>query len=412
MLRARVLEDHKKEKTEFLLKNKIHHLYAGPFPSYQGTPFYIRHLLRALGDAGVGVSLACYGVSGYVSVEKMYGVMRSYAWGQNLRSGPSFSKICFDASMLFKNIGAVWREKPSVLHAHGYEALCVAWMLKKMYGIPIVYHAHHVMGYELAGYFSSSILRKAMQHLGDGMDTFLPRCADALVVFDDDHKIFYRMAGIEEKKIHVIPAGIDPQEITSPETYLLDKLSVLLNHKKKWFLYAGNPDHYQNLDLLWRAFGLVVMKNPDAGLLIATPYPPHDFYRMCEKQLWKKNVHVYHCKTLEELKALHAYADVGVCPRSTWTGMPMKVLNYCAAGLPVVACRSACKHMLTSHEGVLTHAEPHSFAEGMLKMLGHERKKRVVLPDKFCVQNHVDRFLHVYQTVLHGNTGFNFSISA
>ena len=100
---------------------------------------------------------------------------------------------------------------------------------------------------------------------------------------------------------------------------------------------------------------------------------------------------------------MFATADIGLSPRTLWTGAPIKILNYLASGLQVVACRSAARHILTATCGLLVEGTADAFAEGVLRLLddpaGTPEKRRRVF-DRYRMDNQIAQYEQVYRRVL------------
>ena len=371
-------------------------LAACPFPTHQGTQVFIRHLATALANAGHEIHLVTYGYGEYCGEEKFIHHPAA-AINCGLRSGMHWRKPAADAALLHAAWQVIEKYDCQLIHAHNVEALGVGTLLKQMLRRPVIYHCHNAMGAELPTYFAGKTARYMASMVGEQIDRYLPTQANAVITFDPDHKALHELYGIHERNIYVIPPGLDGQEIRNPLSADVRQLSEQLG-PGPWVLYAGNPDGYQNLSLLYDAFAVVRRHHPTAGLLIATQHAPSAFSPPRDLPIV---VHQYH--DIKELRALFALAQVGVCPRVLWTGAPIKVLNYLAAGLPVVACRSATRHIITSDGGIATEPQPEAFGRAIVALL---RKKEAMSHrtargfERFRVRDHVPLYESMYQRVL------------
>lgn len=371
-------------------------LAACPFPTHQGTQVFIRHLATALAHAGHDIHLVTYGYGEYHGEEKFIHHPTAHVHC-GLRSGMHWLKPAADAALLHAAWQVVEKYDCQLIHAHNIEALGVGVILKQMLRRPVVYHCHNALGAELPTYFAGRAARYMASVVGDQIDRHLPTQANAVITFDPDHKALHELYGIAEQDIYVIPPGLDGQEIRNPVGTDVRRLSEKLG-PGPWVLYAGNPDGYQNLALLYDAFAIVQKHAPKARLLIATQHAPDAFSP--PKEL---SVVVHQYSDIKELRALFALAQVGVCPRTLWTGAPIKVLNYLAAGLPVVACRSATRHIITPNVGLATEPVPEAFGRAIVALLN---KKEVSSHraargfERFRVADQVPDYEHMYRRVL------------
>ncbi len=371
-------------------------LAACPFPTHQGTQVFIRHLATALADAGHEIHLVTYGYGEYHGEQNfMHHPAANVDCG--LRSGMHWLKPAADVALLHTAWQVLEKYDCQVIHAHNVEALGVGVLLKQMLRRPVAYHCHNAMGAELPTYFAGRAARYMASMLGEQIDRYLPAQANAVITFDPDHKALHELYGIQEENIYVIPPGLDGQEIRNPVTADVRRMSEKLG-PGPWVLYAGNPDGYQNLSLLYEAFAIVQRHNATARLLIATQHAPDAFTPPRDLPVV---VHQYH--DIKELRVLFALAQVGVCPRILWTGAPIKVLNYLAAGLPVVACRSATRHIITPNTGIATEAEPEAFGRAIVALL-HKKEamshRRARGFERFRVGEQIPQYEAMYRRVL------------
>ncbi len=372
-----------------------------PFPTRQGTQVIIRHLANALSRAGHDIHFITYGYGEYEE-EFPFHLHRAARVDVGLRSGPNLMKPAADAALMVTAARVAKAYKCDLWHVHNVEGLGLGALLKMQTGLPLVYHAHNAMGPELPTYFRANLMQAFASLIGDVIDRTLPRAADAVITFDPDHKALHEMYGIDEDRIHVIPPGLDGTEMVSPDRKMVSALRTQ-HGNGPWLLYAGNPDGYQNLPLMWRALAEVRRARPDVGLMVATHYDPETFSTELEEAGSPDGVVFHRYDSLEELKALFGLADIGLSPRTLWTGAPIKVLNYLAAGLPVVACRSATRHILTPACGRIVDSTSEALAAGILELLeegcGTPAARRRAF-ERFRIDDHVPAYEHVYKRVL------------
>lgn len=374
-----------------------------PFPTSQGTQVVIRHLATELARSGHDVHLVTYGY-GEPSDDFAFHMHRTPRIEAGMRSGPSLLKPAADAALLWTAARVSRAHRCDLIHAHNVEGLGVGALLKMQTGLPLVYHAHNAMGPELPTYFRAHLAQAFASLVGEVLDRTLPRAADAVIVFDVDHKALHEGYGVSAERVHVIPPGLDASELGEPATATLERARGELGDGR-WILYAGNPDAYQNLELLWAAMAIVRERAPAARLVVATRDYEPIFQAAVTAAGIADVVRVYSYRDLDELRALHRIAEVGVSPRSLWTGAPIKVLNYFAAGLPVVACRSGARHVVPPSAGTLVDDEPAAFAAAVVALLERSpaarrgRAQRRAF-ERFRIDRHVPLYERVYGQVL------------
>jgi 1,2-diacylglycerol 3-alpha-glucosyltransferase len=379
---------------------RIAMLAACPFPTSQGTQVAIRHLATALARHGHSIHLVTYGY-GEESASYPFALHRARRIDAGLRSGPSLRKPAADAALLWKAMQVCQQQRCQLLHAHNIEGLIVGLALKLRLDLPLVYHAHNAMGPELPTYFRGRWSQRLAALAGQLLDSTLPRLADATIVFDEDQMAHQRANGVAAGRLHVIPPGLDGSELDGADPREVSRWREQLG-PGPWLLYAGNADAYQNLDLLWRSMAELARRAPLVRLLVVTHHEAALFQpAIAAAKL--DNVTVVRPRDLEELRALYHLAEVGLCPRTLWTGAPIKILNYLAAGLPVVACRSGASHTLPPSAGRLVEADPAAIAAAALELLQGGRLLRRAehrLPAHFALERHLPQYDRLYADVL------------
>jgi polysaccharide export outer membrane protein len=100
-------------------------------------------------------------------------------------------------------------------------------------------------------------------------------------------------------------------------------------------------------------------------------------------------------------------ADVLVCPRTSWSGFPIKVLNYMAAGRPIVQARGSAHSITNGVSGLLYDDEdPGALAKTIQRVLRDPRLgeelgagARAALRENYVWPRVLPRVLMVYEAV-------------
>lgn len=299
----------------------MHILQVGtfPYPSPQGSQVYVKGIMRSLVAAGNQVTLLCYGHGvGEVTVEQQEGIQiirtPKIVGYQNMRAGPDWVKPWLDIVMALK----LRRLQPDIIHVHNYEAPVVTILAKllgrNLRGIPMVYSAHNIMGEELPTYFSSPMMKRITKHLGRLMDVTIPQMANHVIVLRKPSLESLRKLGCQQ--VSVVRPSVDPTKFKPVEE--LRQHCPLPLQNGQWVVYAGNPDAYQNLDILIEAMNHL----PNIGLVMVSASDTSHWQR--------EQGRILHVQTRSFFEVQHyiANADLAVVPRMQCTGFPIKILNY------------------------------------------------------------------------------------
>lgn len=312
------------------------HVAAMPFPTVQGTQAAVRAMIEAEHEAGLAPELVTYAHGGYEltppwPIHRIADVARD----RSLRSGPSWRKVVSDAQLAALVRRVAGSRSPEVVVAHHVEAAAAALAARAR---PLVFVAHTAVGLELPTYLPARAANLAAR-AGGALDVTLARRAGSVAA------VAPRLASILSERSRrevryvpvpwAIPPGMEPGDRQRSRTrFGLSPTAPVL-------LYAGNLDAYQGLDQLARAFAIVRGQREDARLLIATASDPDPL----ERALWslgcRDSVTFAPLADEPDRRAAHAAADVALVTRAVPGGLPIKLLDALARGVPTVTTRRA-----------------------------------------------------------------------
>jgi len=308
---------------------------ALPFPSPQGSQVHLRGTARALARRGHAVTVVCYGHGDPAPRGEGYTIRRlpRVPGYRRMRSGPDLVKPFLDLGLA----GLLTRIDADVVHAHNLEALGAALLARVHTGRPVVYDAHTLFEEELPTYLPRG--RRPARWLGRLADRALPARADAIATLSARALRGWAGLGIP---CALAPPGIDPADLAGVRPRRSGSGPVVV--------YAGNPDGYQDLPVLYAA----LRRLPEVRLRIVTaarwgPVPP--------------GVEVVHAPRWEDARAWIAGADAAAVPRTRCAGYPMKLLACLGLGLPTVIAAGSARGLPGEH--VVPDGDPAAFAEAL-----------------------------------------------
>ena len=310
-----------------------------PYPSTQGSQVYVKGIIEGLAGLGHHVDLLCYGhgVGDLRDIPNVTIYRTPVLFGySNMRAGPDLVKPILDLLMSLK----MRRLSPDIIHVHNYEAPLVAKLAKvlskKLRGVPMVYSAHNLMGEELGTYFEHGLIQRLAKVLGRGMDSVIPRMASHAIVLRKQS--IPKLTSLGCAFVSEVPPSVDAHEFLPLEELRNRCPSVL--EEGNWIVYAGNPDAYQNIEVLMQALECL----PDIGLVMVSASDTTNWVR--EKG---RVVHVQ-TKDFTLVQQYIANADLAVIPRMHCTGFPIKLLNYLMLGCVTLVSEGSMVDMVGAVE--------------------------------------------------------------
>jgi glycosyltransferase involved in cell wall biosynthesis len=336
---------------------------ACPFPVPRGTPIRILRLSEALADAGHQVHVLTYHLgSGPIDPRVHVHRIEDVPSYRKLSPGPTLRKLITVDRKLTRLAWRLFRDLSfDVIHAHHYEGLLVARAARGRLRIPIIYDAHTLLASELP-FYSLGLPQGVKGALGRWMDRLFPRLADhTICVTDIIRDKLQANSHLDERHLSVIRNGVELEHFRSvPRRTHLGKVVV----------FTGNLAEYQGIDHLLETFRLVLEQVPDARLLIATDSTTDPVEKLARQLGIRQSIDFFLSPKFDDLPEILANATVAVNPRVDCDGVPVKLLNYMAAGLPVVSFDTSAPGISHRETGWLAASgDRHALAEGIISLL-------------------------------------------
>jgi len=345
-----------------------------PFPTPQGTQVFIGGLARALSRRGHRVDLVTYhyGQEGAGAGLNGVGLHRSRPLPvrSRLTSGPSLGKPLLDLLVTARLDRVVRDSRADLIHAHNYEGLLAGLIIGRLRNVPVIFHTHNTMTDELPSYSRFTLVRTVWRWFGDFLDGQFPRRAQACIAVTAEIAEEVRLRGMPAEATAAIPPAVDEEQLMEPARPQASSDSPAV-------LYAGNLDRYQNLDFVVSSFDRVLERRPDVRLRIVTHAPAPEAARAARRWGSRRGLEIIRTDSFEAMRQHLRECRVALCPRISPYGFPVKLLNYLAAGKPVVACRSSARSIEHLVNGwVVEDGDHEGFAGAILALLNDENLRR------------------------------------
>jgi glycosyltransferase involved in cell wall biosynthesis len=310
---------------------RIAMIAACPFPWPRGTPIRIHRIAEAVARRGHAVHVVTYHL-GEDLADPPFVVhrIRDVPAYRRTAPGPTVRKLFQLDPMLAGLLRRLHQEiRFDLVHAHHYEGLLVASHAVR--GTPIVYDAHTLLTSELPTY-PTGLPRRCVRAVAPWLDGHLPRRADRIIAVSETIRHALTTLGASApERMHVIPNGVEWERFPAERGITPNGRTVI---------FTGNLAPYQGVNLMLEAFAKLHARRADVRLMIVTDSSFTPFDALAQRLGVRAAVDLRR-GTFPQQPALLAAATVAINPRVRCDGIPQKLLNYMAAGLPIATFESS-----------------------------------------------------------------------
>lgn len=298
-----------------------------PYPSPQGTQASIRAMLRAHLEAGDETHLLAYAHGDGTPVDDGLVLHRAGdgARDRSLRSGPSARKLVSDVALARSLAHVVRAYDFDLVVAHHVEAaLACAAVLRREW----TFVAHTALGAELPSYARRTGFAASLA--GDLLERRLVRLAPRVLAIAP--RLVRHLHVLHEREIGLLT--IPWQTMLPEDTHALSscdaaRASLDLSPSDRVFLYAGNFDAYQGLDVAMEGFERA--SDPACKLLVLSASARANFPQRHDARIRFADLN-------DRTRALaHAACDAAIVPRSHLGGVAIKLLDALGRRVRVLA---------------------------------------------------------------------------
>jgi glycosyltransferase involved in cell wall biosynthesis len=363
-------------------------LVVAPHPWYQerGTPIAVDLLVRALSEQGHEVDLLTFNE----------GEDRNYPGLRIIRVNPSYDisgvapgfsrkKLILDVYLFFKMIGLVLRNRYDVIHAVE-ESAFFAMILAKFKGSSFIYDMDSSMSTQLVDRFPP--LKKIEGGLRF-MESLPIRSANAVAAVCQslaDEANLYRDNGVFIIKDVTL---VDENADQSTDIDVRERCGI----SGPVFIYIGNLESYQGIDLMLESFAKASTRCPDAGLAVigGSAEKIEHYQQMVNTLGVADKIHFLGQQPVAQIQAFMSQADVMLSPRTQGNNTPMKIYSYLDSGRAVLATDLPTHtQAVDTSISALAAPETDAFADAIVTLANDPdyREDLAIKAKEFVKQNH------------------------
>ncbi len=343
-----------------------------PFFEIRGTPLNVLQMCRALTDEGHEVHLATYPIGEHIDLPGLTIHRTVRIPGiQRVPIGYSKRKALLDVCLALSVYKLIRKGHFDVIHAVE-ESVFFCLPAARAKKLPLIYDLDSCISDQLeyAGVVSNRLLLQWVRRLERAA---LCRATCAITVcrsLTDFAKELCPDVAVFQIEDTPIPSSLrEPSEVVTER--LRQELKLV---GRRVFVYTGNLESYQGIDLLLAAIPKVVSRHPDAAFLLVGGDP--DQVATVRERATQMRVAEYvrlpgKCQP-EELPEYMALADALLSPRIGGQNTPLKIYTYMYSERPIVATDLPTHtQVLDPSVAILVDPTADALADGIARVVAH-----------------------------------------
>jgi len=306
-----------------------------PFFADRGCHVRILGEARALQASGCDVTICTYHHGRDVGGIRTVRIPRIPGY-RKLTAGPSNAKYIADPILMLSSLSVAIRESPDVIHGHLHEGALIGRVLRSMIRAPLIFDYQGSLTDELGshGYLDPD---GAKARVFNELEAWIDTGADAVVASTTRATAALR-AEYPAMRIQTVMDGVDTDEFRPLDG---DRRTAVrkrygIEPGAQLAVYVGVLADYQGIDLVLDHIGKILAQRPRMQVLFAG-YPELEYKARAFELGFSDRVLFPGCVPFDETRALTAAADVGFSAKLSASEGNLKIYNYLACGLPVVA---------------------------------------------------------------------------
>ncbi len=338
-------------------------------------------------------------------------------WRVNYEVGSSRHKLGLDVFLASRALRAARRFKPDIIHAHLHEGALIGAMVARVFRKPLVFDFqgsltaemvdHHFLNSSGKLFRPARALEKFIDHLPNKILTSATNQARGLI----------ENFGVSPEKICSVPDAVNPdwfkpvwefQQDASHRHFANAKNFLFgIPPRRRVVVYLGLLADYQGVGLLLEAAAQVIRRGTNAHFIVMG-YPGIEKYAQRARELGiERRVSFPGRIPYQDAPRWLSLGDVAVAPKMSATEGNGKILNYMAAGLPVVAFDNPVSREYLDEAGVYAPSgDVNGLASALDELLRHPqrgealgRKLHTRAMEKFAWDHSARKIEQVYEAL-------------
>jgi len=331
------------------VKDKILMIAATPFFSDRGCHIRIYNEIKYLNKNNIEVILCTYHL-GYnppgIDANNIKRIT-NVSWYQKITPGASWGKIYLDFLLLILSFKEYLKIKPKIIHAHLYEGLFIAWLIKILTfsKVKIIFDCQGSLAEEMYQYtLHKNKLFKVFYFIFYIIENFFLLFPNKIFCSSKNSFDFLKNKyKISKERLDILDDGVDGEmfrKITIEERKEA-RNKYKISDDRLVILYTGSMVKAKGVGELLEALPAIIEKNNKFVFIFAGYGDLEVFYKEKYSEYIKNGNIIFIGRfSYFDLPKILALADYAIDPKKNSSESSGKLLNYIAVGLPVVCFKN------------------------------------------------------------------------
>jgi glycosyltransferase involved in cell wall biosynthesis len=338
-----------------------------PFFSPRGTPLSVYYRTKMLSDLGHEVDLLTYPIGQDVKIENV-NIIRSpgVPFVYDVKIGPSFAKLVLDIPLFIHAILLIIKNRYDFIHAHE-EAVFFCLLVKFLFNKPYLYDMHSSLPQQLENFNFTKL--KAIVKIFEYLERISISKASSIITICNELEEQVGRYGYSEKNELIQNTLFFPVAF-SDDACTVELKNIINTKDKAIVLYAGTFEPYQGLDMYLESIKIILKQTKDLMFVFLGGKSEQvlEMRKRAEELHISENTIFTGLLEVNLVKEFIKEAHALVSPRSKGTNTPLKIYEYMASGIPIIATNlKTHTQELDEDCAFLTNPDPEGFANGVLE---------------------------------------------
>ncbi len=330
---------------------------ATPFFSDRGCHIRIYNEIKYLKKEGIEVVLCTYhlghNIDGF-DIKRVSNV----SWYKKITPGASWGKFYLDFLLLKLSYKEYLKNKPRIIHAHLYEGLCIAFIIKVLScgKVRIVFDCQGSLAAEMYAYtLHKSRLLKSLYYFFMILEKLLLYMPNTIFCSSvNSYDFIIAKYHVQKDRINILNDGVD-EDLFSRSVYKKDDVRSEMGIPKDniVILYTGSLTEAKGVKELFDSIPSILQKRSDISFVFAGyGNLENEYSRKLAEYVKSKNVFFTGRFSYFDLPKYCAMADYAIDPKKDSSESTGKLLNYVAGGVQVICFKNKSNFEILGETGL------------------------------------------------------------